>query len=146
MFDAGEAMTTLSAANLSNGLRFAWMLAKRDLRNRYASSYAGAAWNIGVPLLYALINVVVFSLIMKGRMDERYDNVPFDRHPAQAPAGVSPGRNVISQVIDHCAGGARFPPLMTGRTCVALRMCLARCEWYRWTRLTEGHAAHLSAL
>ncbi|WP_460911235.1 ABC transporter permease [Paraburkholderia jirisanensis] len=53
------------------------MLAKRDMRNRYASSYAGAAWNIGVPLLYSLINVVVFSLIMKGRMDERYDNVPF---------------------------------------------------------------------
>ncbi|GAB2921162.1 ABC transporter ATP-binding protein [Paraburkholderia jirisanensis] len=26
----------------------------------------------------------------------------------QAPAGVSPGRNVIVQVIDHCAGGARF--------------------------------------
>jgi lipopolysaccharide transport system ATP-binding protein len=26
----------------------------------------------------------------------------------QAPPGVSPGRNIIVQVIDHCAGGARF--------------------------------------
>jgi ABC-type polysaccharide/polyol phosphate export permease len=53
------------------------MLARRDMRNRYASSHAGAAWNIGVPLLYSVINVVVFSFIMKGRMGERYDNVPF---------------------------------------------------------------------
>lgn len=62
---------------LKEHLRLAWMLAKRDLRNRYASSYAGVAWNIGVPLLYALINVVVFSVLMSGRMGERYGNIPF---------------------------------------------------------------------
>ncbi|EOA2940439.1 ABC transporter permease, partial [Yersinia enterocolitica] len=55
----------------------AWMLAKRDLKNRYASSYAGIAWNIGVPLLYAIINVVVFSILMSGRMGARYGDVPF---------------------------------------------------------------------
>lgn len=70
-------MSTLAATGVGSGLKFAWMLAKRDLRNRYASSHAGAAWNIGVPLLYSIINVVVFSFIMKGRMGERYDNVPF---------------------------------------------------------------------
>jgi ABC-type polysaccharide/polyol phosphate export permease len=53
------------------------MLARRDLKNRYASSYAGVAWNIGVPLLYALINVVVFSVLMSGRMGEQYGNIPF---------------------------------------------------------------------
>lgn len=62
---------------VANGLSLAWMLAKRDLRNRYASSYAGVAWNIGVPLLYSLINVTVFSILMSGRMGERYGNVPF---------------------------------------------------------------------
>lgn len=62
---------------LSQELRLAWMLAKRDLKNRYASSYAGIAWNIGVPLLYAIINVVVFSILMSGRMGERYADVPF---------------------------------------------------------------------
>ncbi len=53
------------------------MLAKRDLKNRYASSYIGIAWNIGVPLLYALINVIVFSVLMSGRMGERYGDIPF---------------------------------------------------------------------
>lgn len=59
------------------GLRFAWMLARRDLKNRYAHSYAGGAWNIGVPLLYSLINVVVFSVLMSGRMGSRYGDIPF---------------------------------------------------------------------
>jgi len=60
-----------------NDLSLAWMLAKRDLKNRYASSYAGISWNIGVPLLYAVINVVVFSILMNGRMRGRYGDVPF---------------------------------------------------------------------
>ncbi len=60
-----------------NGLGLTWMLARRDLKNRYASSYAGVAWNVGVPLLYSLINVIVFSILMTGRMGERYGNVPF---------------------------------------------------------------------
>lgn len=63
-------------AQLPEGLRLAWMLARRDLKNRYASSYAGVAWNIGVPLLYALINVVVFSVLMAGRMGG-YGDIPF---------------------------------------------------------------------
>jgi len=70
-------MRNKSNEGLMNGLGLAWMLAKRDLKNRYASSYAGIAWNIGVPLLYALINVVVFSILMTGRMGERYGDIPF---------------------------------------------------------------------
>jgi lipopolysaccharide transport system permease protein len=62
---------------IGNGIRLAWMLSKRDLKNRYASSYAGVAWNIGVPLLYSLINVVVFSILMSGRMGARYGGIPF---------------------------------------------------------------------
>jgi ABC-type polysaccharide/polyol phosphate export permease len=58
-------------------LRLAWMLAKRDLKNRYASSYAGVAWNIGVPLLYSIINVLVFSILMSGKMGAAYGNIPF---------------------------------------------------------------------
>lgn len=53
------------------------MLAKRDLKNRYATNYAGIAWNVLVPLLYAMINVIVFSILMKGRMGERYGDIPF---------------------------------------------------------------------
>lgn len=63
--------------NVHQELKLAWMLAKRDLKNRYASSYAGVAWNIGIPLLYAIINVVVFSILMSGRMGARYIDVPF---------------------------------------------------------------------
>jgi lipopolysaccharide transport system permease protein len=63
--------------NFAAQLRLAWMLAKRDLQNRYASSYAGVAWNIGVPLLYAGINVLVFSILMSGRMGKAYGDVPF---------------------------------------------------------------------
>lgn len=59
------------------GLGLAWMLAKRDLQNRYANSYAGVAWNIGVPLLYSMINVIVFSILMSGRMGARYGDIPF---------------------------------------------------------------------
>lgn len=53
------------------------MLAKRDLKNRYASSYAGIAWNIGVPLLYSGINVLVFSILMSGKMGKAYGDIPF---------------------------------------------------------------------
>lgn len=62
---------------LGDTLRLAWMLAQRDIRNRYASSYAGVVWTIGVPLLFALINVVVFSILMNGRMGVQYGNIPF---------------------------------------------------------------------
>ena len=58
-------------------LRLAWMMGRRDLRNRYAASIAGAAWLVGVPLLYAVINVFVFSILMSGKMGERYGDVPF---------------------------------------------------------------------
>jgi lipopolysaccharide transport system permease protein len=66
-----------SNEGLIKGLGLAWMLAKRDLKNRYASSYAGIAWNIGVPLLYALINAIVFSILMTGRMGAHYGDIPF---------------------------------------------------------------------
>ena len=59
------------------GLSLAWMLSKQDIKNRYASSYAGTAWVIGVPLLYALINVMVFSVLMNGRMGLHYGDIPF---------------------------------------------------------------------
>jgi|GEM_PF-1416819 len=62
---------------IKNSLRLAWMLALRDVRNRYASSYAGVVWTIGVPLLYAIINVFVFSILMRGRMGIDYGDVPF---------------------------------------------------------------------
>lgn len=70
-------MQKQSNESLVKSFGLAWMLAKRDLKNRYASSYAGVTWNIGVPLLYSLINVVVFSILMTGRMGERYGDVPF---------------------------------------------------------------------
>jgi ABC-type polysaccharide/polyol phosphate export permease len=70
-------MRNKSSEGLLEGLSLAWMLAKRDLKNRYANSYAGVAWNVGVPLLYSLINVTVFSILMKGRMGARYSDVPF---------------------------------------------------------------------
>lgn len=59
------------------GLKFLWMLAKRDLTNRYASSYAGFAWNLLVPLFNSLVLAVVFSALMNGRMGLEYGNVPF---------------------------------------------------------------------
>jgi lipopolysaccharide transport system permease protein len=64
-------------SGLRNSLGLAWMLARRDLKNRYATNYAGIAWNVLVPLLYAMINVIVFSILMKGRMGERYGDIPF---------------------------------------------------------------------
>lgn len=68
---------TMHYSGLTKNLALAWMLAGRDFKNRYATSYAGIAWNVLVPLAYALINVVVFSILMKGRMGERYGNLPF---------------------------------------------------------------------
>jgi ABC-type polysaccharide/polyol phosphate export permease len=61
----------------AESLRLLRALACRDIRNRYAGSYAGIAWNIGVPLLYAIINVIVFSTLMRGRMGARYGDIPF---------------------------------------------------------------------
>ena len=70
-------MQTHSKQKFLGDLSLAWMLAKRDLKNRYASSYAGVAWNIGVPLLNAIIYVIVFSILMTGRMGSYYSEVPF---------------------------------------------------------------------
>ncbi len=64
-------------SQLLNSLVLAVELSRRDLFNRYAGSYAGLFWTIGVPLLYSLINVVVFSTLMSGRMGERYGDIPF---------------------------------------------------------------------
>lgn len=64
-------------SKIADHFRLAAMLARRDLKNRYASSYAGIAWNVGVPLLYAIINVIVFSILMSGRMGVRYGDIPF---------------------------------------------------------------------
>ncbi|MGZ4953951.1 MAG: ABC transporter permease [Methylobacter sp.] len=71
------AVNNLKMSKLAEHLRLALMLARRDLKNRYASSFGGIAWNIGVPLLYAIINVVVFSILMSGRMGARYGDIPF---------------------------------------------------------------------
>jgi ABC-type polysaccharide/polyol phosphate export permease len=64
-------------SGIKHSVALAWMLAKRDLKNRYATNYAGIAWNVLVPLMYAIINVVVFSILMKGRMGARYGDLPF---------------------------------------------------------------------
>lgn len=66
-----------STPNTIDELRLAWMLAKRDLTNRYASSYAGFFWNIGVPLFNALIMSVIFSVLMGRNMGTEYADVPF---------------------------------------------------------------------
>jgi lipopolysaccharide transport system permease protein len=70
-------MQVTSGKKGAGPLSLAWMLAQRDLKNRYVSSYAGIAWNVGVPLLYAVINVTVFSILMSHRMGNRYGDVPF---------------------------------------------------------------------
>lgn len=69
----------MTAANVPfrRGISLGWMLSLRDIKNRYANSYAGIAWSVGVPLLNALITVLVFSILMSGRMGERYNDVPF---------------------------------------------------------------------
>ncbi len=58
-------------------MRLARTLALRDLKNRYATSYAGIGWHLIVPLVFVLINVMVFSILIKGRMGADYGDVPF---------------------------------------------------------------------
>lgn len=52
-------------------------MAKRDLRNQYASSYLGFFWTILVPLLSSIVYIVVFSMLMRGKMGEAYSSVNF---------------------------------------------------------------------
>ncbi len=70
-------MQNQTNVGLAEGLRLAVMLSRRDMRTRYANSFAGVAWSIALPLLFALVNVVVFSVLMTGRMGTRYGDVPF---------------------------------------------------------------------
>lgn len=70
-------MAQQSQISLKGGLGLVWLLARRDMKTRYASSYGGFSWNIGVPLLNALTTVLVFSVLMAGRMGERYGDVSF---------------------------------------------------------------------
>lgn len=74
-----EAMIILqmTARSILADLRLCWNVAKRDLGNRYASSVGGVFWTIGTPLLTALINVTVFSILMSGRMGKNYGDAPF---------------------------------------------------------------------
>lgn len=67
----------MNPTHILHCLNLAWVLARRDLKTRYASSYAGMVWHIGVPLIYTLINVLVFSILVKGRMGDRYGDIPF---------------------------------------------------------------------
>lgn len=52
-------------------------LVRRDLRTRYAGSFAGVLWSIGVPALNALVLSAVFSVLMSGRMGVHYEGLPF---------------------------------------------------------------------
>jgi len=70
-------MQNQANVGLAGGLRLAIMLSRRDMRTRYANSYAGAAWSIALPLIFALVNVAVFSVLMTGRMGAQYGDVPF---------------------------------------------------------------------
>lgn len=67
----------MSLQRVLRDLDLGWRLAKQDLSNRYARSYAGAAWSVGIPLFSALTTMVVFSILMSGRMGERYEDVAF---------------------------------------------------------------------
>lgn len=62
---------------LMSGLSLAKTMALRDLKNRYANTYGGFIWHLGVPFIYALINVAVFSTLMKGRIGGDYSGIPF---------------------------------------------------------------------
>lgn len=68
---------TGGAVSLPRALHMAWTLSLRDMSSRYASSYAGALWNIAAPLLQSLVTMAVFSILMNGRMGDRYGDVPF---------------------------------------------------------------------
>lgn len=59
------------------GLSLAKTMALRDLKNRYANTYGGFIWHLGVPFIYAMINVTVFSTLMKGRIGGEYSGIPF---------------------------------------------------------------------
>ena len=52
-------------------------LIRRDLSTRYAGSFMGVLWSIGVPTLNALVLSAVFSVLMSGRMGEHYHGLPF---------------------------------------------------------------------
>lgn len=52
-------------------------MSRRDLKNRYASSYLGFFWTILVPLLSSIVYIVVFSMLMRGKMGEAYSSVNF---------------------------------------------------------------------
>lgn len=66
-----------TGATLSGSFGMIWLLAKRDLRTKYATSYGGVSWNIGVPLLNAATTVLVFSILMAGQMGDQYGGVSF---------------------------------------------------------------------
>lgn len=70
-------ISDMRRVSFGRGIGFAWMLAKRDIRHKYATSYAGALWTILSPLFQSLVTVVVFSILMNGRMGDRYGDAPF---------------------------------------------------------------------
>jgi lipopolysaccharide transport system permease protein len=66
-----------SEISILTGLSLAKTMAMRDLKNRYANTYGGFIWHLGVPFIYAMINVAVFSTLMKGRLGGEFSGIPF---------------------------------------------------------------------
>jgi ABC-type polysaccharide/polyol phosphate export permease len=58
-------------------IRIVVELVRRDLRTRYAGSFIGVLWSIGIPALNALVLSAVFSVLMHGRMGVHYEGLPF---------------------------------------------------------------------
>jgi len=46
-------------------------LAKQDIRRRFAGSYMGMFWAVGVPLLTSAVFIVVFGILMEGNLPGR---------------------------------------------------------------------------
>jgi ABC-type polysaccharide/polyol phosphate export permease len=58
-------------------IRMTIEMARRDIKMRFAGSYFGVFWSIGVPLFNAVIYAFVFSFVMAKQMGPDYDEVPY---------------------------------------------------------------------
>jgi lipopolysaccharide transport system permease protein len=54
-----------------------WALVKKDLKDKYASSFLGMLWTAFRPLATVLIYMFFFSLIYRSKVPAEYGNAPF---------------------------------------------------------------------
>lgn len=135
---------------------FFWLLVRRDLKVRYAGSTLGGLWNLIHPLMMIAIYMIIFSSIMKSRMDagSRYGGMSYGVHLV---AGLIPWllfSDVVMRSMNVLVDNGNFlkkvsfPPIVLFTSLLFNALIIQGTAWIVFVGLLAlfGHAVPAAAL